>query len=158
MADLLVKLYDLPDIAPLVKVLAAQGVVIRRAMAYEKHQVLAWVRECFAEGWASECDVAFSNRPISCFLATERGKIIGFACYESTSLNFFGPTGVAEENRGRGVGKALLLSSLHAMAEKGYGYAIIGHASDPQYYVKALGAIPIEGSSPGIYRDFLKEK
>ncbi|NDD92111.1 N-acetyltransferase [bacterium] len=155
MSDLLVKLYGLPEVAPLEKDLADQGVVIRRAMAYEKNSVISWVRESFSG--ASECDVAFSNRPISCFLATEGGRIVGFACYESTCLGFFGPTGVDPKKRGRGMGRALLLSSLHAMAEKGYGYAIIGHAANVQYYVDAVGAIPIEGSDPGIYRDFLRK-
>ena len=67
-----------------------------------------------------------SNHPISCFVAVQNQQIIGFACYDATALGFFGPTGVIEESRGKGVGKALLLACMLDMKLKGYGYAIIG--------------------------------
>ena len=153
MPDMLVKLYDLPSVEPLVTTFEGQGIVIRTAMAYEKEQVVSWVRDSFGEGWASECDVAFSHQPVSCFLATEAGEILGFACYESTCKDYFGPTGVAEAKRGLGIGKALFLSCLHAMAAIGYAYAIIGSVGPAEFYAKTAGATVIEGSSPGIYRD-----
>ena len=81
--------------------------------------------------------------------------LAGFACYDATYRNFFGPTGVATDARGRGIGAALLLSCLHAMAGLGYGYAIIGGVGPAAFYEKAVGAVMIEGSKPGIYRDFL---
>jgi ribosomal protein S18 acetylase RimI-like enzyme len=131
--------------------------MVRAARAYEKHQVLAWVGRTFGSGWASECDVAFSNHPISCFLAIEHHTIVGFACYESTWKNFFGPLGVAANARRRGIGTALLLVCLHAMAAHGYAYAIIGGAGTLTFYTKTVGAIPIKGSEPGVYRDRLQE-
>ena len=158
MSDMLVKLYDLPEVESLIKRLKDRGIVIRTAMPYEKHDVVEWVRGSFGRRWASECDVAFSNHPVSCFIATEAGKIIGFACYDSTCKDFFGPTGIAEMKRGLGIGKALFLSCLHAMAANGYAYAIIGGAGPSDFYAKTVGATTIEGSSPGIYRDQLTEK
>lgn len=158
MQDMLVKLYDLPELAPLVKSLANQGIVIRRAMAYEKLEIVDWVHATFGNGWASECDVAFGNHPTSCFIATEALYIIGFACHDSTCRNFFGPTGVAEKKRGCGIGSALLLSCLHAMAASDYAYAIIGGADPTEFYANTVGAMPIHGSAPGIYRDPLKKK
>ena len=102
--------------------------------------------------------------PLACFVAAERsaemtgGKLplashtlIGFACYEATCRNFFGPELVHPGARGRGVGKALLLAALHAMRAEGYAYAIIGWASSVDFYRKAVGATVIEGSEPGIY-------
>jgi predicted N-acetyltransferase YhbS len=115
------------------------------------------VRNTFDGAWESECDVSFSNHPVSCFIATEGGKIIGFACYDSTCKNFFGPSGVAETKRGLGIGKALLLSCLHVMRANGFAYAIIGGVGPAEFYSKAVGAITIEGSSPGIYRDRLHQ-
>ncbi|MCF7855828.1 MAG: GNAT family N-acetyltransferase [Candidatus Pacebacteria bacterium] len=156
MPDMLVKLYELPAVSPLVKELEGRGILIRQVMPYEKHQVTEWVRRTFGEGWGSECDVAFSNHPISCFIATEVGCVVGFACYDSTCMNFFGPTGVAENKRGQGIGKALFLACLHAMKAKGFAYAIIGGAGPTEFYAKAVGATIIEGSVPGIYRDQLK--
>jgi len=126
-------------------------------MPYEKHAIVDWVRDSFGDGWVSECDVAFSNHPVSCFIATEAGQVIGFACHDSTCLNFFGPMGVAAQKRGLGVGKALLLSCLHAMAAHGYAYAIIGGVGPTEFYASTVGAAPIEGSSPGIYRDTLRK-
>lgn len=156
MPDLLVKLYELPDSRPIIVGLQKEGVNIRKAIAYEKRRVVDWVEDSFGRGWASECDVAFGNSPVSCFIATENKKIIGFACYESTAKNFFGPMGVEEQARNRGIGKALLLSCLQAMYASGYAYAIVGGADDLGFYEKTIGAIEIPGSSPGIYRDRLK--
>lgn len=156
MPDLLVKLYEMPDARPHIDGLQKEGINIRRAMAYEKRQVVDWVEYNFGAGWTGECDVAFGNDPRSCFIATEDKKIIGFACYDSTAKNFFGPMGVAEQARNRGIGKALLLSCLHAMYANGYAYAIVGGTDAPYFYEKTAKAIEIPGSSPGIYRDRLE--
>ena len=157
MSDMLVKLYDLPEVETDIRRLAEVGIAIRRAMPSEKHLVVEWVRRTFGAAWASECDVAFANQPVSCFIATGSGEIVGFCCYESTCRNFFGPMGVAESHRGRGIGRALTLSSLQAMAQMGYAYAIIGGVGPADFYAKVAGAIAIEGSSLGIYRDRLAE-
>lgn len=124
-------------------------------MAYEKHQVLAWIDQHFGQAWASECDVAFTNKPISCVLATSAGMLQGFACYDSVARGFFGPIGVSDGYRGRGLGHRLLLHCLHDMRMLGYGYAIIGGAADPVFYERAVGALSIPDSSPGLYRDRL---
>lgn len=157
MPDMLVKLYELPDKAPLIRQLAEQGIVIRRALAPEKHIVKDWVLRHFRSHWESECDVAFSRQPVSCFIATEGDRMVGFGCYEATCKNYFGPTGVHPDMRGRGVGKALLLACMHAMYDEGYAYAIIGGAGPTDFYSKTIGAIPIEGSSPGVYRGMLRQ-
>jgi hypothetical protein len=155
MSDMLVKLYQLPEFGPVYQQLTQDGIDIRRAIAPEKHVVVGWVRQHFKDGWASECEAAFSNQPVSCYIAIKEGVIIGFACYEATYKNFFGPTGVLESERKLGVGKGLLLASLHAMHSQGYGYAIIGSAGPKEYYSKLVGAITIEGSTPGIYKGLL---
>jgi ribosomal protein S18 acetylase RimI-like enzyme len=157
MSDRLVKLYDLQDCQPHLERLKTEDINIRRAMAYEKFQVVEWVRTTFGLTWAGECDVAFSNHPVTCFIAVSWGSIIGFACYDSTYKNFFGPIGVAVNFQKRGVGTALVLRSLHAMAENGFAYAILG-ASDAAagFYARLMATIEIPASSPGIYCDRLK--
>ncbi len=155
MADMLVKLYDLPSAERYAAPLREAGVVVRRAAAYEKHAVLDWVRAEFGAGWAGECDVAFAREPISCFVAVDAGRLAGFACHDATRPNFFGPMGVAAAARGRGIGSALLLACLQEMAGRGYAYAIIGGAGNGDIYRKVAGAVAIEGSTPGIYRDRL---
>jgi GNAT superfamily N-acetyltransferase len=156
MPDMLVKLYELPDLEPILAEQRAAGVDIRRAIAPEKHVVVDWAREHFSENWASECDVAFTNHPVSCYIAVENEQLLGFGCYEATCKDFFGPTGVLESTRGRGIGKALLIACLHALREMGYGYAVIGGAGPTQFYEKTVGAVIIPDSAPGVYRGLLK--
>jgi len=125
---------------------------VRRAAAAERGAVVEWVRAHGSPGWASECEVAFARQPIACFVAVEKkDHLAGIACYEATARGFFGPEVVHPDRRGKGVGKALLLSALHAMRAEGYGYAIIGWASSIDFYKKAVGAVVIEGSDPGLY-------
>ena len=153
--DMLVKLYDLPDSQSLREQLAKAGVSLRRGLVPEKHKVIAWVRDNFSEGWASEAEVAFARQPVSCFIAVKDGKLAGFACHDVTCRNFFGPTGVLPKSRKGGVGTALLLACLEDMKQQGYGYAIIGGVGPADYYAKAVGAVAIEGSDVGIYRGLL---
>src|SRR3954451_23696851 len=153
--DMLVKLYDLPDSRATYDRLRPAGIVLRRALAPEKHKVIAWVQKNFSEAWASEAEVAFSRQPVSCFIAVRERKIIGFACHDATCSNFFGPTGVEPKAQKNGVGKALLFACLEDMRQQGFGYAIIGGVGPAEFYAKAVGAVAIEGSEPGIYRGLL---
>lgn len=153
--DMLVKLYDLPPSHEALSRLAAAGVSVRRALPPEKHKVLDWVRSTFSAAWASEVDVAFAQQPVSCFLAIQGKSLLGFACHDATCRNFFGPTGVDVSARGRGIGAGLLLACLDDMRHQGFGYAIIGGVGPADFYAKTVGAIPIEGSEPGIYRGLL---
>ena len=127
---------------------------MRRPIGPEKHVVTAWIGAHFGLGWASETEVAFGNRPRSCFVAIRDQELLGFACYDATALGVFGPTGVAESARGHGVGAALLLMTLHAMREQGYAYAVIGAAGPIEFYQRR-GGIVIPGSWPGLYRGML---
>ncbi len=151
MTDMLVRLYEIPDVNGAVEKMERIGVRVRRPNVWEKPVLMDWVRSQFSLSWALECETAFAARPPSCFIAVRDKALIGFACHDCTRLNFFGPTGVAADARGKGVGTLLLLSCLHAMRDSGYAYAVIGGVGPAGYYAKAAGAMVIEGSSPGIY-------
>ncbi len=156
MPDLLVKLYTLPPVQPLIDTLAAEGFAIRRGIAAEKHVVVDWVAENFGRTWASETDIAYTRQPISCWVATYEQRCAGFGCYDATAKGFFGPTGVDDTYRGKGLGKALLLACLHDLRAQGYGYGIIGGAGPVDFYTRAVGAIVIPDSWPGIYEGMLR--
>ena len=156
MADLLVKLYDLPPSAQALEKLREDGVEIRRAIGPEKHAVVEWAEQKFSRAWASECDVALSAQPATCFIAIKEKRIIGFACYDSTMKGFFGPIGVDETIQKKGLGKALLIRTLEAMRDAGYGYAAIGWAGPVEFFRKTVGATVIEGSEPGVYKNLVK--
>lgn len=153
--DLLVKLYEVKPDADLDHRLAEKGIVIRRALAPELATIKAWIAPRFSAGWVSEAQVAFSRDPNACLIAVQDGKLLGFACYDAIALGFFGPTGVDEAARGLGIGKGLLLHTLLAMRERGYGYAAIGWAGPVEFYTRAVGAIPIPGSDGSVYKGML---
>lgn len=156
MTDMLVKLYELPELAPVLAGQQTAGINLRRALAAEKHRIVGWVRENFSAAWGSECEVALSHHPVSCFVAVHSERLVGFACHEATCKGFFGPIGVAESARDKGTGKALLLACLHDMWAQGYGYAIIGGVGPIEFYERTVGATVIENSTPGIYRGVLR--
>lgn len=154
---MLVKLYQLPDSSALYKKLEAQGIRIIRPMTPNKTKVVEWVREHFHDGWADEISAAFTKFPVSCFIAYDENekKILGFAGYDCTYRDFFGPTGVDKERRGGGIGGALFLRCMEAMRDEGYGYAVIGSAGPVDFYNKVGGATVIEDSIPGIYKELI---
>lgn len=167
MPDLLVKLYNLPDMAPALDRPRAAGIEIRQARPAERHPVAEWVRRYFNESWAAECEAAFNQCPVACYIAIKKAQrepqstdpydlpeemILGFACYDVTNKGLFGPMAVDEKHRGHGIGKALLLTCLHAMVREGYAYAVIGWAGPIEFYARAVGATVIEGSEPGMNR------
>lgn len=152
MPDLLVNLLKLPEREGLTQ----PGINTRRAQPFEITPIREFIRHNFSSAWADEVSVGFANKPVTVFIATREGRVIGFAGYECTRKAFFGPTGVAESERGRGIGKALLLDSLWGLRELGYVYGIIGAAGPVEFYQQTIGAIVIPDSEPGIYTDLLK--
>ncbi len=153
MADMLVKLYPLPTAPELEEKLFAQGIRITKAIGLDLSKVVAFTEEVDHAFWADEVRAAFTNHPASCYIAVKEKKIIGFACYEATARGFFGPTAVLASERGKGVGKALLLACLASMREMGYAYAIIGWpATDAiPFYEKCCGGMMIPGEGLGVY-------
>ncbi len=156
MPDMLVNLLELPPLEPLIASLSEQGVNIRRAQPFEISPVRNFIETNFSVTWADEISIGFANKPVSVYIATRAGRVIGFAAYECTRKAFFGPTGVAEDERGRGIGKTLLVASLWSLRELGYVYGIIGGVGLMEFYREAVGAFVIPDSEPGIYKDLLK--
>ncbi|MBI4920969.1 MAG: GNAT family N-acetyltransferase [Devosia nanyangense] len=157
MADLLVRLYDLPVFSSEAGVKAA-GVVVRRALPPEGHEILAWIGARFSGGWVSEATLGLAQQPPTVLVAVQDGVLLGFACYDTTARGFFGPTGVDEAARGQGIGEALLIATLRAMREAGYAYGVIGDPGPVAFYTKRLDALEIPKSEPGIYSGMLRSK
>lgn len=155
MPDMLVNLYGL-ECRALTEKANGHSPTIRPALAPEMHLVVEWVRENFSDNWASEVAVAFSRQPIACLIAVEDGKLLGFACYDTTARGFFGPTGVAQEARGRGIGLSLFSACLQTMKTLGHAYAFIGDAGPIDFYKSAVGAIEIPARDKGLYEGMLR--
>ncbi len=155
--DCLVNLYA-RRMAALAKRVETVEATIRVALPPELHLIQRWVRENFSEYWVSEVTVAMSHQPPGCLIAVVDGELVGFACYDATARGFFGPTGVAESQRGKGIGLALLSRTLEAMKAQGYAYAIIGSVGRHEFYAGAVGAVPIESDGEDIYQGLLRVK
>ena len=169
MQDMLVNLYALAQSADVLwsdKKLSKQSstdckldeIVIRKLNVYETHLLVDWVGEHFSAKWQSEVMVAMSRQPATVWVATYHKEIMGFACYDTTAKGFFGPTGVAEQYRGLGLGEVLLYKSLESLKELGYVYAFIGGVGPREFYEKSCGAVAVGDSTVALYQDILPEK
>lgn len=145
--DMLIKLYPPEALAAP----AAPGAVIRKPIGPEHTAITRWVATHFGIGWASEAQVALSNRPVTLWLATRDAALLGFACFDATARGFFGPIGVYSAVRSQGVGAALLCACLLDMRACGYGYAIAGGVGAPEFFRRVAGAVEIADSAPGLY-------
>jgi predicted N-acetyltransferase YhbS len=156
MPDLLVNLLKLPALDPVLEEIRRAQIVVRRAQPFEVTAVRSFVEKNFSQAWADEITVGFASKPVSVYIATLEKEIVGFAAYECTRRDFFGPMGVLKTMEGRGIGKALLIACLWGLREMGYVYAIIGGVGPVEFYEKTVGAKVIPDSNPGIYTDLLK--
>ncbi len=167
MADMLVKLYELPPLQPALDALAAINIEIRPARPGEEYAIAPWVERHFQPAWAYGVAYAVHRNPSKLYIAVEKQPpdpqranlyhlpdegLVGFAGYDISNLGAFGPLGVQESHRRRGIGRALLLACLHAMWSEGYAYAVIGWAGPVDWYKKVVNATIIPDSEPGPFR------
>lgn len=155
MQDMLVSLLNLPNVDDLCKKLEKKGIKISRAMTPNMYHVTEFVEKVTGLRAKGEATVCFSRNPVSCFIATKGDEIIGYACYEATMKDYFGPTEVLEKYQKMGIGTALLVRCLEGLRDMGYAYAIIGGVGPKEFYKKTVGATLIKDSNPGVYKDML---
>lgn len=76
------------------------------------------------------------------FFVEEEGQVAGFSAHDANNrgLGFFGPTGVARQHRGKGLGRKLLLASLADMKRQGYEQAVIPWTDALDFYARSCGA------------------
>lgn len=139
---------DLASVAETARL--SEGITIG-APASADDRTLAWIDATFGGWWSSEAN-AGSNA-----IARRDGEPLGFATIDPRGLTFswlrglarepdvgiFGPFGVIAEQRGRGLGKALLQRSLLELRERGYRRALIAALGDERlvrYYAGAVDA------------------
>ena len=142
--DMITNLYRLPKLED-----RKDTIQIKRAFAGDKGAILNFIKSNFSDSWVYEAEHAIMQEVPKCFIAVEDKKVIGFACYDSSAKGFFGPIGVHPDYRGKNVGQSLLLRTLYAMKEYGYGYAVIGWVGDAEmFYRKTVDAEFIKGGNP----------
>lgn len=119
-------------VGPLTEKLGAEGIAFRPATPADILPLLAFMQEHFAH-WVPDVRRALQGivrgelATTTLHLATDHGEIIGYA---QTDKERFGPFGVNEAYRGRGIGAVLLSRTLVAMRAQGYHSAWFLWTSD----------------------------
>lgn len=112
---------------------ALDGIKIQRILSPQFHLLESFIGKHFSVEWQDEVKAGMYQVNPTIFIAVKNSEIVGFAAFDCTAKGYFGPTGVNPAFQKQGIGTALLLSTLSAMREFGYGYAIIGGAGEHVY-------------------------
>lgn len=154
MADMLVKLFNISHSGEPEAKLLQDGIRIKRALAPDRSRVAEFSKTASDKDYSDEVRAAFSNNPVTCYIAVRGKDLLGFACFEATAKDFYGPMAVSEKERKKGIGRALLLKSLRSMEEMGYAYAIIGWPAESAipFYENCVDAEMINEKSSGVYQ------
>lgn len=122
--------------------LAAAGLTIRRAERAEAEPLVSWLRTgpWGNSSWPQEVAATLSRQPVACHVACRDERFVGFACHGSVRSGWFGPMGTLEQERGQGIGAALLRRCLSDMRAAGHQVARIGWVGPVRFYAGAVGA------------------
>jgi len=115
---------------------------IRRATLGDAESLCEFLRDNSWQGWEAEVMTALDNVPPTLYLAFSDENIFGFSAYDSNNKDtgWFGPLGVAENERHTGVGCALLRQCLRDIQAQGHEMAIIPWVDAIAFYEKCVGA------------------
>lgn len=123
---------------------------IKKAIPADEKQLVSFVEQHFSKEWAETIRDAFDHNEPNVYIAVDDSKaIIGFAAFDvyKRKKGYFGPMGVIQSNRAKGIGYRLLHHCLRDMKGLGYAYAIIGGAGPIEFYEKACQAVVIPTAS-----------
>lgn len=140
-SDLIVNLYDNN-----LEFKNIEGVTINRIFPTDYDLLNEFIGKHFSKNWQNEVKAGLYQSNPTVFIAVKNHEIVGFAGYDCSAKGYFGPTGVNPQFQKQGIGTALLLTTLKAMKDAGYGYAVIGGAGDKvlAFYSKHLKLIKLE--------------
>ena len=114
---------------------------IRRVRPEDAERVILFINKEFGTRWTGSMKHALSQPYPSIFIAEDQeGEIVGFAAFDIHEPGYFGPMGVARNNRAQGIGEALLHMCLEGMQKKGYREIIIDNAGPIEFYEKSCNA------------------
>jgi GNAT superfamily N-acetyltransferase len=132
--------YDLKDffyprrVARLKRSLRDQGIKTKLASGADKDELVGWIGAHFSPFWKNETNFALmKSKPIVAFARGQNEKILGFATCNGVAPGRFGPAGVDEKGRGKGIGTVLLFDTFAAMKNAGQKKATV-HWTDHLFY------------------------
>lgn len=115
-------------------------VVVRRAQASDWLQVEAFIREKFTEVWRHEAGLAVHRDPSTMFIARRDGCIVAFGCHAIYRRDWFGPIATDPDERGSGIGEALLRLCLDDIAAAGIAAAEVCWIGPMNFYARTVDA------------------
>ena len=158
--------YGADALARALDVAGRAGFTLRRVDGPSDDRLAAWIDLHFAPSWWS-----YEVRAGSTWVAEREGEIAGFAAFGARGLRFpwlrawrdrpdvgiFGPYGVAEAQRGCGIGDALLTAALCSLREAQHALALIPAVGGERLiatYIRRTGAAVVEefGYDAGRFR------
>lgn len=112
-----------PDIATAADRLRAEGIVVRPVEPHDIVPVLQFIRQHLPTDWQREASGVFQDlftgdpRTVGMVIALDGERVLGYAEHRNER---FGPFGVDETLRNRGIGRVLLATMLTEMLKKNY--------------------------------------
>ena len=84
------------------------------ALPDDKKELYSFISNEFSKSWAEESIAGCrADNPAFCSIIKDNsGKIAGFAAVNASNPNWFGPMGIKQSLRGKGLGKLLVIHSL----------------------------------------------
>lgn len=121
-----------------------EGYEYERVQPKDFDETYSFVKHQFPLGtWAEEALISFKFNPPTTFIAkNNRNEIIGWATHSLFFPGSFGPTGVLDSLRGKGIGTELLLWCLWDIKQKGLKMCEIMWVDEDniKFYSKVVGA------------------
>jgi len=123
--------------------LVNNGFLFRKARSQEKRELVGWIRDTFSPFWAYEVSCCFGEDSTSVWLAEHEGAIVGFAAYSSLEPDWFGPIGVDQKVRRKGIGTVLLYKAINSLRLNGHRLITIPWTDLLFFYSQLPGIVAI---------------
>ncbi|MBS8264273.1 GNAT family N-acetyltransferase [Mesobacillus boroniphilus] len=108
---------------------------IRIVSNEDAERLILFINEEFGTRWTESIKHELRKQQPSIFIAEDQEeRIVGFAAFDIHKPHYFGPMGVAKNNRAGGIGESLLHFCLDAMKNRGYKEIHIDNAGPIEFY------------------------
>ena len=117
---------------------------IEKTKTKEITKIINFIKQNFSPNWATEAKMALKEPNGGLWIAyNNQNQIIGFSAYSALEPNWFGPIGVIEKERRKGIGTILLYKALNSIRLNGIRYATIPWTNHLKFYTQLSNIIEI---------------
>jgi len=116
-----------------------EGYVFRKPGKNAREGAVNWVCKYFSPGWGYETNEGFRFDKPKIWLAEKDAETVGFSVYGALEPHWFGPIGVLDAHRKKGLGTVLLFKTLFSMREEGQRLVVIPWTGHLFFYSQVPG-------------------